>query len=118
MTVRFVEEKVLPDDGQVNHALRGALSCLLRDYLVQYFFISFLINRLITCFVNKLIIFSITVIYSATGNRAYSRKIEFTKVMVLHATNNDDYVNIKSNHFYYLQGKSPKSFRKFNAKTE
>ncbi|XP_043269491.1 gamma-tubulin complex component 2-like isoform X3 [Venturia canescens] len=33
MTVRFVEEKVLPDDGQVNHALRGALSCLLRDYL-------------------------------------------------------------------------------------
>ncbi|XP_008203440.1 gamma-tubulin complex component 2 isoform X2 [Nasonia vitripennis] len=34
MTVRFVEEKVLPDDGQVNHALRGALSCLLRDYLL------------------------------------------------------------------------------------
>ncbi|XP_058800560.1 gamma-tubulin complex component 2-like isoform X2 [Phymastichus coffea] len=34
MTIRFVEEKVLPDDGQVNHALRGALSCLLRDYLL------------------------------------------------------------------------------------
>ncbi|XP_014224531.1 gamma-tubulin complex component 2-like isoform X1 [Trichogramma pretiosum] len=34
MTVRFVEEKMLPDDGQVNHALRGALSSLLRDYLL------------------------------------------------------------------------------------
>ena len=34
MTIRFVEEKVLPEDGQVNHALRGALSCLLKDYLV------------------------------------------------------------------------------------
>ncbi|XP_011499905.1 PREDICTED: gamma-tubulin complex component 2-like [Ceratosolen solmsi marchali] len=33
-TIRFVEEKVLPDDGQVNHALRGALSSLLRDYLL------------------------------------------------------------------------------------
>lgn len=36
MTVRFVEEKVLPDDGQVNHALRGALSYLLKDYLVNF----------------------------------------------------------------------------------
>ncbi|XP_015599336.1 gamma-tubulin complex component 2 isoform X2 [Cephus cinctus] len=34
MTVRFVEEKVLTDDGQVIHALRGALSCLLKDYLL------------------------------------------------------------------------------------
>lgn len=34
MTVRFVEEKVLPDDGQVNHALRGAIRSLLKDYLV------------------------------------------------------------------------------------
>ncbi|XP_015121074.1 gamma-tubulin complex component 2 isoform X1 [Diachasma alloeum] len=34
MTVRFVEEKVHADDGQVNHALRGALSCLLKDYLL------------------------------------------------------------------------------------
>ncbi|KAK0079185.1 hypothetical protein PV325_001615 [Microctonus aethiopoides] len=35
MTVRFVEEKVLPEDGQVNHALRGALRCLLKEYLVS-----------------------------------------------------------------------------------
>lgn len=34
MTVRFVEEKVSPDDGQVNHALRGAIRSLLKDYLV------------------------------------------------------------------------------------
>ncbi|XP_066587189.1 gamma-tubulin complex component 2 isoform X2 [Prorops nasuta] len=34
MTVRFVEEKVLPEDGQVNHALRGAIRCLLKDYLL------------------------------------------------------------------------------------
>ncbi|XP_012273660.1 gamma-tubulin complex component 2 isoform X2 [Orussus abietinus] len=34
MTVRFVEEKVLPEDGQVNHALRGALRCFLKDYLL------------------------------------------------------------------------------------
>ena len=34
MTVRFVEEKVLPDDGQVNHALRGAIRSLLKDYLL------------------------------------------------------------------------------------
>ncbi|XP_046488183.1 gamma-tubulin complex component 2 isoform X1 [Neodiprion pinetum] len=34
MTVRFIEEKVLPEDGQVNHALRGALNCLLKDYLL------------------------------------------------------------------------------------
>ncbi|XP_003703274.2 gamma-tubulin complex component 2 isoform X2 [Megachile rotundata] len=34
MTVRFVEEKVLPEDGQVNHALRGAIKCLLKDYLL------------------------------------------------------------------------------------
>ncbi|XP_014475537.1 PREDICTED: gamma-tubulin complex component 2-like isoform X2 [Dinoponera quadriceps] len=33
MTVRFVEEKVSPDDGQVNHALRGAILSLLKDYL-------------------------------------------------------------------------------------
>ncbi|XP_033216784.1 gamma-tubulin complex component 2 isoform X3 [Belonocnema kinseyi] len=32
--VRFVEEKDLPDAGQVNHALRGALRCLLKDYLL------------------------------------------------------------------------------------
>lgn len=36
ITVRFVKEKVLPEDGQVNHALRGALHCLLRDYLVCF----------------------------------------------------------------------------------
>lgn len=34
MTVRFVEEKILPEDGQVNHALRGAIRSLLKDYLV------------------------------------------------------------------------------------
>ncbi|KAL0101794.1 hypothetical protein PUN28_019142 [Cardiocondyla obscurior] len=34
MTVRFVEEKVSPDDGQVNHALRGAIRSLLKDYLL------------------------------------------------------------------------------------
>ncbi|XP_011861241.1 PREDICTED: gamma-tubulin complex component 2-like [Vollenhovia emeryi] len=34
MTVRFVEEKVLLDDGQVNHALRGAVRSLLKDYLL------------------------------------------------------------------------------------
>ena len=34
ITVRFVEEKDLPEAGQVNHALRGALRCLLKDYLV------------------------------------------------------------------------------------
>lgn len=34
MTARFVEEKVLPEDGQVNHALRGAIKSLLKDYLV------------------------------------------------------------------------------------
>ncbi|XP_028047082.1 gamma-tubulin complex component 2 isoform X2 [Monomorium pharaonis] len=33
-TVRFVEEKVSPDDGQVNHALRGAIQSLLKDYLL------------------------------------------------------------------------------------
>lgn len=35
MTARFVEEKVLPEDGQVNHALRGAIKSLLKDYLVR-----------------------------------------------------------------------------------
>ncbi|XP_014217679.1 gamma-tubulin complex component 2-like isoform X2 [Copidosoma floridanum] len=34
MTVRFVEDKVLPEHGQVNHALRGALHSLLRDYML------------------------------------------------------------------------------------
>ncbi|XP_033201163.2 gamma-tubulin complex component 2 [Bombus vancouverensis nearcticus] len=34
MTARFVEEKVLPEDGQVNHALRGAIKSLLKDYLL------------------------------------------------------------------------------------
>ncbi|EZA59060.1 gamma-tubulin complex component 2 isoform X2 [Ooceraea biroi] len=34
MTVRFVEEKISPDDGQVNHALRGAIRSLLKDYLL------------------------------------------------------------------------------------
>ncbi|XP_076621442.1 gamma-tubulin complex component 2 isoform X1 [Colletes latitarsis] len=34
MAARFVEEKVLPEDGQVNHALRGAIKSLLRDYLL------------------------------------------------------------------------------------
>lgn len=34
MTARFVEEKVLPEDGQVNHALREAIKTLLKDYLV------------------------------------------------------------------------------------
>ncbi|XP_020706235.1 gamma-tubulin complex component 2 isoform X3 [Athalia rosae] len=34
MTVRFGEGKVLPEDGQVNHALRGGLNCLLKDYLL------------------------------------------------------------------------------------
>lgn len=41
MTVRFVENKVSPDDGQVNHALRGAIRSLLKDYLVyqiRYFY--------------------------------------------------------------------------------
>jgi len=35
MTMRFVEEKISPDDGQVNHALRGAIRSLLKDYLVR-----------------------------------------------------------------------------------
>lgn len=35
MTIRFVEEKVSSEDGQVNHALRGAIRCLLKDYLVN-----------------------------------------------------------------------------------
>ncbi|XP_060820423.1 gamma-tubulin complex component 2-like isoform X2 [Bombus pascuorum] len=34
MAARFVEEKVLPEDGQVNHALRGAIKSLLKDYLL------------------------------------------------------------------------------------
>ncbi|KAG7187912.1 hypothetical protein KM043_013877 [Ampulex compressa] len=34
MIVRFVEEKVTPEDGQVNHALRGAIRPLLKDYLL------------------------------------------------------------------------------------
>ncbi|XP_051155643.1 gamma-tubulin complex component 2-like isoform X1 [Leptopilina boulardi] len=34
ITVRFIEEKDLPDSGQVNHALRSALRCLLKDYLM------------------------------------------------------------------------------------
>ncbi|XP_015437164.1 PREDICTED: gamma-tubulin complex component 2-like [Dufourea novaeangliae] len=34
MTTRFVEEKVLSEDGQVNHALRGAIKSLLKDYLL------------------------------------------------------------------------------------
>lgn len=34
MTARFVEEKVLPEDGQVNHALREAIKTLLKDYLL------------------------------------------------------------------------------------
>lgn len=34
MTARFVEEKVLAKDGQVNHALRGAIKSLLKDFLV------------------------------------------------------------------------------------
>ncbi|OAD55185.1 Gamma-tubulin complex component 2 [Eufriesea mexicana] len=34
MTARFVEEKVLPEDGQVNHALTGAIKSLLKDYLL------------------------------------------------------------------------------------
>lgn len=34
MIVRFVEGKVSPEDGQVNHALRGAIRCLLKDYLL------------------------------------------------------------------------------------
>lgn len=34
MTMRFVEEKVLPEDGQVNHALRSAIRNLLKDYLL------------------------------------------------------------------------------------
>ncbi|CAD1472109.1 unnamed protein product, partial [Heterotrigona itama] len=34
MTARFVEEKVLAEDGQVNHALRGAIKSLLKDYLL------------------------------------------------------------------------------------
>lgn len=34
MTVRFVEEKVQSNDGQVNHALVGAISCLLKDYMM------------------------------------------------------------------------------------
>ncbi|KAK2587013.1 hypothetical protein KPH14_010977 [Odynerus spinipes] len=34
MTIRFVEEKVSSEDGQVNHALRGAIRCLLKDYLL------------------------------------------------------------------------------------
>lgn len=35
MTARFVEEKGLPEDGQVNHALRGGIKSLLKDYLVR-----------------------------------------------------------------------------------
>lgn len=35
MAARFVEEKVLAEDGQVNHALRGAIKSLLKDYLVR-----------------------------------------------------------------------------------
>ncbi|CAK9804480.1 Gamma-tubulin complex component 2 [Anthophora plagiata] len=34
MTARFVEEKVSPEDGQVNHALRGAIKSLLKDYFL------------------------------------------------------------------------------------
>ncbi|XP_076230836.1 gamma-tubulin complex component 2 isoform X2 [Calliopsis andreniformis] len=34
MTARFVEEKILPEEGQVNHALRGAIKSLLKDYLL------------------------------------------------------------------------------------
>ncbi|XP_020277442.1 gamma-tubulin complex component 2-like isoform X2 [Pseudomyrmex gracilis] len=32
--IRFVEEKISPEDGQVNHALRGAIRSLLKDYLL------------------------------------------------------------------------------------
>ncbi|XP_034952766.1 gamma-tubulin complex component 2-like isoform X2 [Chelonus insularis] len=34
MVTRFVEEKIQPEDGQVNHALRGAIECLLKDYFL------------------------------------------------------------------------------------
>lgn len=53
MTVRFVEEKVLPDDGQVNHALRGALSCLLKDYLVLEISLLFTFWTLILYIIKK-----------------------------------------------------------------
>ncbi|XP_057335755.1 gamma-tubulin complex component 2-like isoform X2 [Microplitis mediator] len=33
-TIRFVEDKILPNDGQVNHALRGAMNYVLKDYLL------------------------------------------------------------------------------------
>lgn len=33
-TIRFVEDKILPNDGQVNHALRGAMNYMLKDYLL------------------------------------------------------------------------------------
>ncbi|XP_044592328.1 gamma-tubulin complex component 2-like isoform X2 [Cotesia glomerata] len=32
--IRFVEDKILPNDGQVNHALRSAINYLLKDYLL------------------------------------------------------------------------------------
>ncbi|KAG8035211.1 hypothetical protein G9C98_001701 [Cotesia typhae] len=33
-TIRFAEDKILPNDGQVNHALRSAINYLLKDYLL------------------------------------------------------------------------------------
>lgn len=100
MTVRFVEEKVLPEDGQVNHALRGALSRLLRDYLVCIIFHNlFIIHCTSVC---RFFIIIVLVICSSTRNRAHSRKVEFTKTMVLHPTNHDNNVHIKSNYFHNL----------------
>lgn len=98
MTVRFAEEKVLPDDGQVNHALRGALSYLLKDYLVCLILLTQL--QIIKIFINLKFLSIVSAIHSSTRNRTYSRKTEFTKIMVLYSTNNGHNVNIESNYIY------------------
>lgn len=95
MIIRFVEEKITPDDGQVNHALRGALSCLIKDYLVLQNSLIFLQDLL------NLKYLSLD-IHRTTGERANQRKIKFTETVVLCAANNDNNVSTKSHNFYYI----------------
>lgn len=109
MTVRFVEEKVLPDDGQVNHALRGALICLLKDYLVRWdkvFETRFLCSssnspiKIRIC----VVFFIVSVIRCAAGDAARTRQTESTKNVVLRSTDDGNHVHTLANNFEYLQG--------------
>lgn len=102
MTVRFVEDKVLPDDGQVNHALRGALSCLLKDYLVRYSSRKLAMQYFV--FHSSTINSIVAVVCGTIGDRTHSREAESTKTLVLHSTDDGDDVYIESNYVDHLQG--------------